>query len=449
MAAAGVGSVLVTGPDGGLVGIVTDRDLRQRVLAAGRSPEAAVETVMSGPVVTISPEAFALEALLEMTRRGIRHLAVVEAGRVLGVVSSQDLLAAQASAPLEVSRRIQAAATLEELQAAALEQVGAIRALAAQGLSGYEIGRVVSELNDHVVRRVLALAEAALHAEDAARPPVPFCWLALGSEGRREQTLRTDQDNALVYADAPGFEPLAERYFDRLAARAIGMLVDLGYPRCPADNMASNPRWRQPLAAWRGYFATWIQEPTPAHLLHACVFLDFRGIAGETALADRLRGAVLAEVDAWRAFPRHLAKAAVFHAPPLGLFGRFVLQRQDGMRGINVKLAGLMPLVNVLRAYAVDLGLHETNTIERLEAATRVGRCFTEEEAADARDAFETLFRLRLTHQLAQLDAGQAPSNFLDPRRLGRLEQRRLKAALRVVRRLQGKAEDRYFTEAL
>jgi CBS domain-containing protein len=449
MAAAGTGSILVLGPGGEVVGIVTDRDLRRRVLAAGRSSQDTVEAVMSSPVVSISPEAFALEALLEMTRRAIHHLAVVEGGRLVGVVSSHDLLGTHALAPLEVSRRIQAARTLEDVRATMPDQLGAIRALVAQDLSGYEIGRVAAELNDHVVRKVLELAQERLGAEGVGRAPVPFCWLALGSEGRREQTLRTDQDNGLLYADAPGLDPLAERYFARLAERTIGILVDLGYPRCPADAMASNPRWRRPLAAWCGYFAEWIRDPTPENLLHASVFLDFRAVEGETRLADGLRDEIRTQVTSWRSFPRHLAKVAVSQGSPLGLFGRFLLRRENGVRGLDVKLSGMLPLVNVLRAYAIELGLGETNTIERLEASARIGRCFTEGEVADVREAYETLFRLRLGHQLARLDAGGPPDNLIDPRALARSEQQRLREALRVVRRLQGKAEDRYFTEAL
>ncbi len=450
MGGQGVGSIIVLGTAGQPDGIVTDRDLRERVLAAGRSPDEPVNTIMTTPVVVVSPEAFVFEALLEMTRRNIHHLLVVEAGRLVGVVSSHDLLLLQAMAPLELARAIQSRASLEELTSLMPRLTEATRRLFDEGLSGYEIGRIVSELNDLVIRRVLDLVELDLRRTEPGGPPVSFCWLALGSEGRREQTIRTDQDNALVYEDPPrGLEIRAQAYFERFAERVIDGLLRLGYPRCPGGSMASNTKWCQPLAVWRGYFGEWIREPGPQNLLYSSIYFDFRPVAGVPELAHALRDEVRTQVETWRSFPRHLGKLAVSHAPPLGLFGRFVLEQRDGARGIDVKLNGMLLLVNALRAYAIELGLEETNTIERLEAAARSGGCFTADETEDVRHAYEAIFHLRLRHQLERLEAEQPPDNFVDPRTLSRADQRQLKDAFRAIRRLQGKVEDRYFTEAL
>lgn len=449
MAAQGVGSVVVVSEEGSPVGIVTVRDLRDRVLAAGRSPETPVRAVMSTPLLSVSPEAFVLEALLTMTQHDVHHLVVVEGGRLAGVVSSSDLLRLQTAAPLEVGRRIQACESTDGLAQVMPALTETTRVLFTEGVSGYELGRIMSELNDLAVRRVVALTERDLRPTHG-HPPVGYCWLALGSEGRREQTLRTDQDNALVYADPPaGLTGAAERYFRALTEQAIAVLLQLGYPRCPADAMASNPRWRQPLGVWRQYFAEWMRDPNPEHLMYCSIYLDFRPVAGDQRLAVALREEIRAQVRAWRSFPRYLGKLAVSHGPPLGLFGRFRVQRVQGRRGVNLKLGGLLLLNNALRAYAVELGLEETNTLERLEAAARVAGCFTPSEVADLREAYETLFRLRLGHQLQQLAAGQAPDNLVDPATLSRSEQRALRDAFEAIRRLQGRVEDRYLTQAL
>jgi CBS domain-containing protein len=449
MATEGVGSIVVLGPSGRLEGIVTDRDLRERVLAAGRPPETTVASIMSAPVLTISPEASLLEAVLEMTRRDIHHLVVVEAGRVLGIVSSHDLLLLQAAMPLELTRAIQSSRSLDELNPLMPRLVDLTRQLFGEGVSGYEIGRIVSEVNDTVIRRVLALTERDLRDQALGAPPVPFVWLVLGSEGRREQTIRTDQDNALVYDDPGGFEGGASEYFARFASQAIDALVRLGYPPCPAGSMASNPKWCQPLSVWRSYFGDWVSDVTAENLMYFSIYLDFRPVAGEIRLAEALRHEVVSQAEQWRSFPRHLAKIAVSQAPPLGWFGRFVRQRHDGGRGVNLKLGGMLILNNALRAYAVDLGLSETNTIERLEAAARAAGCFTESESADVREAYETIFHLRLGHQLAQIATGAQPDNLVDPYSLSRSEQSRLREAFRAIQRLQGKIEDRYFTEGL
>lgn len=450
MAEHGVGSIVVLGPAGELQGILTDRDLRERVLAAGRSRDEQVAAVMSAPLATISPEAFLFEALLEMTRRNIHHLPVLEANRLLGVISSHDFLLLQAAGPLELSRLLHNRTSIEGLASVMPELTRTTRVLFERGHTGYEIGRIVSELNDLVIRRVLALVEQELRTEDAAGPPVPFCWLVLGSEGRREQTIRTDQDNALVYADPPaGLRDWAERYFGLFAERVIAGLVRLGYPPCPANSMASNPQWRQPLSTWRRYFADWVGNPAPQNLLYSSIYFDFRPLVGASELGGALRDEIRTQVGTWRSFPRHLGRLAVSHSPPLGFFGRFVLERKDGARGINVKLNAMLLLVNALRAYAIELGLQETNTVERLEAAAQTGGCFSADEVEDVRGAYETIFHLRLGHQLVQLARGQPPDNFVDPHALRRNDQRRLKEAFRTIRQLQGKVELRYLTEAL
>ena len=446
----GADAVVVIGAAGQPEGILTDRDLRERVLAAGRAPSEPVGSVMTSPLVTISPEASLLEAVLDMTRLGIHHLAVMEAGQLLGVVSGHDLLHLHAAAPVQLARMIRSARSLAELAPVLPALVETIRRLFEQGLPGSDIGRIVAEINDHLVRQVLGQAEEALRESGAGAPPVAYCWLALGSEGRREQTIRTDQDNALVYEDPPaGLRERVQRHVRALAQRVIAALGELGHPPCPAGFMASNVRWCQPLTAWRSYIGAWIGDPlADDHLLLASTCLDFRPVAGSDGLARALRDEVRTQTRAWRSYPRHLAKVAVSHGPPLGLFGRFILERKDGDRGINVKLNGMLPLVNALRAYAIDLGLEETNTLDRLAAAAAAG-CFTHGETEEARRAYETLFHLRLGHQLARIAAGQPPDNFLDPRALDREVQRRLKEAFRAVRRVQGKVAMRYFTEPL
>jgi CBS domain-containing protein len=450
MTAHGADALVVTGPSGPPEGIVTDRDLRERVVAAGRASAEPVGSVMTTPLVTISPEASLLDAVLDMTRLGIHHLVVMEAKQLLGVVSGHDLLHLHAAAPVQLARMIRSARTLDELAPVMPALVETIRRLFEQRLSGSEIGRIVAEINDHLVRQVLGQAEEALRESGTDAPPVAYCWLALGSEGRREQTIRTDQDNALVYEDPPAaLRERVQSHLRALAERVIAALGRLGHPPCPAGFMASNPRWCQPLAAWRADVAAWVGEPLAEdHLLYASTCLDFRPVAGSDALARALRDEVATQTRAWRSYPRNLAKVAVSHGPPLGLFGRFVLESEGGARGINIKLNGMLPLVNALRVYAIDLGLEETNTLDRLTAATAAG-CFTSAEAEETRRAYEILFRLRLGHQLERIAVGRSPDNFLDPRELDREDQRRLKEAFRTVRRVQGKVAMRYFTEPL
>ena len=279
-----VGSVIVVAPDGSLRGIVTDRDLRERIVGDARDPSTTVADIMSTPVRTIGPSAYAFDAMVEMTRRDIRHLAVVDDGRLLGVISARHFLDETTTHPVFLVRRIAEAASLDALAAIAGRVTALVGDLVGAGTRAYDLGQLLSELNDRLVIRVLDLAAASLEASGAAAP-LPFCWLAFGSEARREQTLRTDQDNGLVYADPPpDLASTAADYFARFASAAIEGLVAVGFPRCPGDIMASNPRWCQPRATWERYFRRCMDEPSPERLLGASIHFDARPLVGDTQL---------------------------------------------------------------------------------------------------------------------------------------------------------------------
>jgi CBS domain-containing protein len=277
MSAERISSVMVTDGER-LVGILTDRDLRTRVLAAGADSGAPVSTVMTPDPTTSRPDALALEALLELVRRNIHHLPVVEDGRPIGIITATDLLRLQQASPVFLVGDIAKApdvATVAEL-ATRLQWVvaGVIR----QGISAHDAGRVVTTVGDAIEQRMLALAEAEL-----GPPPIPYAWLTLGSRARYEQALGPDQDHALVLHDDYRSQPHGP-YFHDLAERVTSGLETVGYPRCRGDKMATNPTWRQPLATWTDHVARWVHAPTPEAVLSASVFFDLRHQYGDPEL---------------------------------------------------------------------------------------------------------------------------------------------------------------------
>jgi CBS domain-containing protein len=445
-----VGSVVIVDADGAPVGIVTDQDLRRKVVAAGRDPAATpARDIMSAPLVTLPPDAFAFDVLLEMTRRGIRHVVLVADGRAIGVVSSRDLLTTQATHPVTLVREIARAASPEALGALGERTTALVRRLVEEGGSAYAIGQLVAELNDRIVSRVLGLTLDRLHqAGDPA--PVAYCWLAFGSEARREQTLRTDQDNGLVYADPPPeLAPRAARHYARLATEVIQGLQAAGFPPCPAEVMASNPAWCQPLSVWAGQFRRWIDHPSPRELLDASIFFDLRAVEGEAALAGELREVIRREAPASRVFLGLLARDVVTRRVPLTLFGHVATLGSGPHRGtIDVKGAGSLQLVGAARIAALELGLTETNTVDRLRAAAE-RQLYTREEGQEISDAYQHLLRLRLVHQLACLAEGRSPDNHVDPARLSHADQLLLREALKTVDRVQGGLRARYSTDRL
>ena len=443
-----VGSVIVLAADGAPAGILTDRDLRTRVLARGLEPSTPVGRVMSSPLVCVADDASALDALFEMTRRNIHHLGVSTGGRLTGVVSSHDLLGLQAVHPVVTARRIETAPDIDGLAVAAGGVERVVRWLVAAGAEVADIGRLVAELNDRLVRRALHLVQHRLDDEGRGRPPVGFSWLVAGSEGRREQTLKTDQDNGLVYQDpASGQEAAAAAYFERLATTMGETLARLGFPRCPGDFMASNPQWRQPESVWRRQFDAWMESPRPEPILRASLFFDMRPVGGDEEIGRRLWDWVSETAPTRTLFLRHMARAAVEHPPALGLFGRFVLERSGPNKDrLDLKARAVLPITHALRVYALSLGVRQTNTLDRLHAAGERG-ILDAGHVGELRDAYRVVARLRLAHQLACLDAGRPADNFITPRTLGRMDRLLLKEALRTVAGLVRGLAERFQTD--
>ena len=412
-----IGSVLVADDP---PGIVTDRDLRGRVLAAGLGPETPVRQIMSRPLKTLDSDAPVFAALHLMLEEHIHHLALVEEGKIVGLISSSDLLQHQATSPLYLRR------TLETLEAPASlahysQEISAmVETLFRGGLGAVQIGRIVSSLNDALVKRLVDLAQ-----RDLGPPPTDFSWIVFGSEGRLEQALLTDQDNALIY----GAESEAARvYFAALAHRVVDGLIQTGFPPCAGGFMAT--RWCKSLEQWRSLFARWVRTPEPQALLDAAIFFDFRPVAGTLSLAPLDK--ILAGAGAEKAFIAHLADASLAH-PPLGFFNR--LRSDDGK--IDLKKGGLAPIVGLARAAALGIGSLERPTLERLAAAGKSGALLSQDDASELAEIFQFLLQLRLRQQLAALQANHPLDHSVHSNALSTLERRRLKEGFVTIRRIQ------------
>ena len=444
----GVGSVVVIGADGQPRGIVTDRDLRHMV-AAGRDARATrAAAIMSAPLVSVPADAFAFEALLVMTRSGIHHLGVLEGQALVGVVSSRHFQLLETTHPVMLIRQITSASSTEALKALAGRVTALVSRLVHGGGSAYDVGQIVSELNDAIVARVLGLNEARLAREGLGTPPVPYAWLLFGSEARREQTLRTDQDNGLVYGDPPSeLRDTAARYFARLAEATITELIALGVPRCPHDCMASNPEFRQPLAVWTERFRRWMTATAPGDVLAASIYFDVRALVASDPLGQALRGLVMAEAPSHRRLLTLLARDVVDRPLPLTLLGHVAVRRGGPQAGtVDLKGGGGLQLVGAGRLFALEAGDSETNTVDRLHHAAR-RRLYVDDEPGRVTDAFQHLMHLRLMHQLEQVAQGEAPDNLVRFERLSHADRVLLRDALKTVAWLQGGIRERFATD--
>lgn len=436
MARHGVGSLLIHQPGDpeNIVGIVTDRDLRIKVLARGLDYSLPIARVMSSPVQTVLSQTVCFEVLLKMMSTNIHHLAVERGDRIVGVITSHDIMLQQGHSPYYLFKEIISQTTIQGLYPLAQKIPDMIRNLINEGGKAGNITRMIAVLNDHILERMLTLLQ-----DELGQPPVPYCWLLMGSEGRREQTFRTDQDNAIIYADpeSDAQRKLAEDYFREYARRAIDHLVNCGYPLCPGDIMARNPKWNQPYSVWCRYFDRWISAPDPAELLNAMIFFDFRSGFGDASLADNLRAHLMKATQRQEIYLLHLARDCMSSRAPLSFFRTFIVEKNGEHKNtLDIKRQGITPFVNFARVMALKHGVKETNTLARFKVLLDEGYISRSLWRA-ASDAYELQMQLRLVHQLHQLDNGILPDNYINPANLTELEKRMLKESFTVIERLQ------------
>jgi CBS domain-containing protein len=421
-----VSSIVVIGDD--LLGIVTDRDLRSKVVATGRDLGAPVTDVMSAPVITVRSDATADDALRVMLERGFHHLPVAgPEGRIVGVVSDTELMGLERTASFGLLRALDRASSADEVTDAMSRLPRVAASVVMAGLDPVDVGHVIASAIDTATRRLIHLAIA-----DLGDPPGPWAWLALGSAARHEQSLDTDQDHALVFlATDVSFEE-ADGYFEDLARRVTDGLVAAGIPRCRGGVMAESPAWRADRDRWLVTFRTQLAEPDIGGTAFSNIALDFRRVAGSLEVETEIERLVR---DAARrgGLLRRLASTALNLRPPTGFLRDFVLESEGEQAGtLDVKHGGITPVTNLARTFAVATGSSSNRTIERLRAAVAAGG-IDADLGVGLEEAFRLLWRIRLEHQTSQLDRGETPDDAVDPRRLGALTRRSLREAFRLI----------------
>ncbi len=435
-------SSLVIIDDSGLpVGIVTDRDLREKVVSKGRDVLEPVRNIMSLPLIRVDARDYCFEAVLKMLKYNIHHVLVIKDGALKGVITNHDLMMLQGRAPLSFAKDIENQQAIDGLIPVSRKINKIIGFLLKEGAKAGNITKIITELNDRLVRKVLEIAERKF-----GRPPVPYCWIALGSEGRKEQTFRTDQDNAIIYADTDSaeLENSAKKYFSAFSGFVKESLLKCGFPPCPADYMASNPKWRQPLKVWKKYFSVWISTPTPDAVLNSLIFFDFRPLYGETGLAEELRDSLNSMLEGEKVFLGYLANMITKNTPPIGFFKSFVVEKSGEHKNeLNLKIKGITPIVDILRLFALERGVRETSTLERIEAL-KDKHTIVKEYADELEHAFEFITLLRIHNQVEQIEAGREIDNFINPNNLSNLEKKTIKEAFHLISRIQDFIIERY-----
>ncbi|MDD3518282.1 MAG: DUF294 nucleotidyltransferase-like domain-containing protein [Chromatiales bacterium] len=432
-----IGSMVITDEDQRPLGVFTLHDLLSRVALPGLPLDTPVSQVMTPNPLSLPPTAYAFEAAMLMASRGFGHVCVAERGRLHGVISERDLFSLQRVGLVSLSRAINKASDIGALIKLGGDVHQLIGQMIAQGVSVAQISQIITLLNDHVARRVIELCQAEL-----GTPPFAYTWIAFGSEGRQEQTLKTDQDNGILFETPPNMSNGEVRAVLLPLARRINeALAECGYPLCTGNIMASNPECCLSFEEWQARFARWIDQGTPEHLLNASIFFDFRTIEGPEQAVERLRRWFTDKVKGTPRFLRMMAQNSLRNRPPLGLVRDFVVSGSaDHPNSIDLKLHGLTPFVDGARILALAHGITATNTLERFRGLGKLGVVPRHESEAWC-DAYVYIQLLRMRHHREQQQAGEETDNFVDPDKLNDLDRRILKESFRQARKIQSRIE--------
>jgi CBS domain-containing protein len=421
-----------------LKGIITDRDLRTRAVTAALPSETPISDIMTEGLITVSARCYIFEAMLTMLHNNVHHLPVMEGDEIRGMVALADIVKYESQSSLYLVSNIYHQQDVKSLKKLSLDIRDSFLRMVNEDANSHMIGSAMAGIGRSFSQRLLELGE-----EKLGPPPVPYCFMALGSMARDEQLVVTDQDNAMILDDS--FIPEEhDEYFLALAKFVSDGLAECGYTYCTGDIMATNPKWRQPLKIWKQYFTHWIDSPNGETLLNSNIFFDLDGIHGEHSFAEQLKKLVAEKAANSQRFLTLLARNALNRTPPLGFFRTFVLE-EDGkhQKTFNLKRRGTAPLSDLIRVHALACGSRSQNSFERLRDIANT-KLLMEDDAYNLRDALEFISIVRIRHQALAIEDGREPDNNVRPEDLSPFERSHLKDAFQVVSNAQKFLRFRY-----
>ena len=439
-----VSALLITEPDAEqpalqrVVGIITDRDFRTRVVSEALPPETPLRNIMTVDPVTLQVNASVLEAILCMLRHNIHHLPILQRRRPVGLINLADVIRYQSQSSLYLVNDIFNRTSISELQDLLPGVRETFVRMVEDEASARMIGSALSSIGRSFIQRLVDLAE-----QELGPPPVPYSFMALGSMARDEQLIVTDQDNALVLDDR--FNAAEhDDYFLRLATFVSDGLAACGYSYCKGDIMATNKRWRQPLSVWKRYFSEWIEQPNPKALLNSNIFFDLESVSGQSDFIEQLRELIAAKASHNPRFLALMARNSLNRTPPLGFFRTFVME-QDGQQKniINIKGRGTAPLTALIRVHALAIGSSAQSSHDRLDDIAKT-RLMPPDAVERLRYALEFLTLARIRHQALDIQEGREPNNYIEPENVSPAERHALKDAFQILSSAQQFLRFRY-----
>jgi len=435
-----IGAMLICDQTNKLAGIVTERDLVAKILAretADCHTSSAAEVMTSMPH-TMTPDTFMYEATTFMVGHKIKHLPILDRGEIVGIVSLHDLMKFRSQKSMLLIGNVNKARTVEDLIFAREEIVRVARALMSESRSHIETMEIISYIHHRIIERCHDIVFDEMKRLGKKPPDIKYCFIIMGSGGRKEMLLGPDQDNGFIYENYPEEKSSeVDAFFNHFAERLVASLSRIGYPRCDGEVMVNNPLWRGRLSEWQERVSGWIRVPEAQRVRYCSIFFDFMPITGEASLCQDLRDIVHAQIKANPIFLYHMMELDFKHKVPLSLLGRFSLDKDKKHKGkLSIKQAGSIFIVDCIRMFLLEQQVDATTTLDRLDQLVKLN-IFSQETAEHIKAAFEAFTFLRLRNEIDLIDQGCFPSHYLDPYALTKNEQDLLKEAFRVAGKLQ------------
>lgn len=428
-----ISSIVACDDKGTPVGIMTDRDLRNKVVAAGVDPvKSVVREVMTAPVIAVKEEETLFEVLYQMSRHRIHRVGVVDKqNRLVGIINESDIIRLQNRSPQKLLRSIDEAGSIDDLKIIHNNMEELIIFLSGNDIRTRDLVRLISLLNDQIALCLIRILQRD-HFPDL---PQGCAYLVLGSEGRREQTLKTDQDNAIIYADDLT-EPEIAKIVD-FSQALIDALIEIGVPECPGGIMAKNEFWRRNLSDWKQAIDDWISIPSGENILNFSMFSDMRTLWGDPSLEKDLQAHVVQRARESGLFLAHMAANVCRFPPPLGFFGRIKTEKRgDHVGQLDLKKSGIFAITEGIKTLALEIGVLDGSSYDKLQVL-REREVLDRQQVEDLDAAFNLLTFFRLRGQISSTVAGRDPDNYISPASLNRVERGRLKVSLEVVQSFQ------------
>lgn len=427
------------------IGIMTDRDLRNKVVAGGLDPLIAkVNAVMTTPVISVYEDDSLFEVLYQMSRNRIHRVGVIDTQKTLvGLINESDIIRLQDRSPQRLLQAVDAAESIADLKKIHHDSEQLVVFLSRNGVRTNDLVQMISLINDQITSQLIGLLKQGRFKDMGTKS----AFMVLGSEGRKEQTLKTDQDNAMIIADDASSADIAD--IEAFSQILIDALIEIGVPECPGGIMARNEFWRRSLADWKSAIDSWVGSPSSQNILNFSMFSDMRTLCGDPSLELQLKEYIIQVAEENSIFLARMAQNVCRFPPPLGMFGQIKVESTGTHLGsLDLKKAGIFALTEGIKILALSAGILGGSTHERL-AVLQQKDILSQAQVNDIEASFNLLTFLRLRGQINSAAAGHEITNYISPGSLDRVEKGRLKLALEVVKSFQGSLNQHFQLDML